>query len=337
MFHYDRLIAVDQAGKVVKKSHMEMVAAHQDLIIRVAKRYFAVLSAQDNLSFANISRWVLAQQRDKIHKQFDEGELTIIDITDIDAGFELAESDVIESKWQLQDAREGLRELTGHDFFSVIPLAKDIPLLAPEPKQEQPWLEQAMSQNPQILIARLISDIAHAEIKKQSAGHLPTLDVVGGNEYLQTGGQFGQYDALSSTIGIELNVPLYEGNQVNSRMREASFRHNEGKALLKQEQRKIYRQMRDAYNGIQAGISRIQSLKQTMGAQEASVKSILKGIEVGLRTNLDLVLSEKEWIRTRRDFARARIEYVLHTLRLKRAAGALTEEDLRWVNALLEH
>ncbi|NOT85810.1 MAG: TolC family protein [Methylococcaceae bacterium] len=73
LFHYDRLIAVDQAGKAVKKADMQMLTAHQDLIVRVAERYFAVLGALDNLNFAKSQRETLAQQHDKIHKQFDAG------------------------------------------------------------------------------------------------------------------------------------------------------------------------------------------------------------------------------------------------------------------------
>lgn len=336
LFHYDRIIALDQAGQRVKKADMEMYTANQDFIIRVAERYFGMLGALDNLNFAKTQREALAQQRDKIHKRFDAGELTIIDITDIDAGYERSVSDEIESERQLQDAREALRELSGQYFETLLPLAKEIPLVLPEPKNEQPWLDQAMSQNPHIVTAAINADITHDEVTKQSAGHMPTLDLVGRNNYLQTGGQFGQYDNLLSTVGLEVNVPLYEGNQANSRMREAAFRHSEAGALLKQEQRSIHRQTRDAFNGVVAGISRIRSLKQTMNSQATSVQSILAGIEVGMRTNLDLVIANKEWFSAQRDYARARYDYILFTLRLKSAAGVLTVEDLQQVNAMLE-
>ncbi|MGH8602754.1 MAG: TolC family protein, partial [Gammaproteobacteria bacterium] len=44
LFHYDRYVALKQADKRVRQSALEVDAAHQDLMIRVAERYIAVLA-----------------------------------------------------------------------------------------------------------------------------------------------------------------------------------------------------------------------------------------------------------------------------------------------------
>ena len=336
LFHYDRMIALDQAGNRVKKADVELHASYQDLIIRVAERYFGLLGAIDNLHFAKTQKQALAQHRDTVHKRFDAGELTVVDLSEIDSGYDRSLSEEIEAARQLKDAREALLEVAGQELPGITPLADDIPLVAPEPNAEQPWLDQAMAENPHIMTAILSTDIARDEIERQDSAHLPTLDLVGGNQYLTTGGQFGEYDVRANTVGLVMNVSLYEGNQANSRAKEAAFRHSEAQAQLKQEQRAVHRQARDAFNGVLSGISRIQSLKQSLNSQLATVKSIRAGIEAGIRTNLDLVLAEKELLRARRDYARARYDYVLSTLRLKSAAGVLGEDDLRLVNELLQ-
>jgi outer membrane protein len=242
----------------------------------------------------------------------------------------------MDAERQLKSAKEALREVSGQDFTNLIPLTDEIPLATPEPNVESPWLEQALTQNPHIIAATLNTDIAKEEINRQSSAHLPTLDLVGGNNYLTTGGQFGEYEMRSNTVGIVMNMTIYEGNQASSREKEAAFRHSEAQAQLKQEQRSVQRQTVDAFNEVNTGISRIQSLKQTMASQVAAVNSIHAGIDAGIRTNLDLVLAEKELLRAQRDYAKARYDYLLYTLRLKRAAGVLAEKDLQHINGLLK-
>ena len=50
------------------------------------------------------------------------------------------------------------------------------------------------------------------------------------------------------------------------------------------------------------------------------------------------MLAEREGYRAQRDLSRARYDYLLDTLRLKRAAGILTGEDLvrlnRWLTTI---
>jgi outer membrane protein len=336
LFHYDRMIALDQAGQRIKLADIDMYAAHQDLLIRVAERYFGVLAALDNLHYATVQKNSFATQKEVVHKRFDAGELTIVDISEIDAGYDRAVTDEMDAERQLKSAKEALREVSGQDFTNLIPLTDEIPLATPEPNVESPWLEQALTQNPHIIAATLNTDIAKEEINRQSSAHLPTLDLVGGNNYLTTGGQFGEYEMRSNTVGIVMNMTIYEGNQASSREKEAAFRHSEAQAQLKQEQRSVQRQTVDAFNEVNTGISRIQSLKQTMASQVAAVNSIHAGIDAGIRTNLDLVLAEKELLRAQRDYAKARYDYLLYTLRLKRAAGVLAEKDLQHINGLLK-
>ena len=132
-----------------------------------------------------------------------------------------------------------------------------------------------------------------------------------------------------------MNMSLYEGGQMTSRSREAAHWHDETLATLKQEQRSAERQSRDAFYGAVTGVSRVQALRQTLKSQELSMKEIESGIQVGSRTTLDLVVATREWYRVQRDYSKARYDYLLNTLRLKRSAGILEYEDLAKLNTFL--
>ena len=83
------------------------------------------------------------------------------------------------------------------------------------------------------------------------------------------------------------------------------------------------------------GISRVKALKQAVISNQTSVEAIQAGFEVGTRTGLDIVNAQRLLLQAQRDYARARYDYILDTLRLKRAAGTLAPTDLVLVNAWL--
>ncbi|MDD5036031.1 MAG: TolC family outer membrane protein [Methylococcaceae bacterium] len=336
LFHYDRLIAVDQAGHRIQQSEVELETARQDLMLRATERYFGMLGAMDNLILAQAQKRSLSSQLEQTRQRFNVGEIAIIDVTEAEAGYDRAVADEIEAEHQLEDAKAALREITGEDSDNILTLGEEIPLVRPEPADEHRWIEQAMQQNPRIATSQIAAQVASDEIKRQSSEHLPTLDLVGGSSFSsQSGGQFGSYEIQSNNVGLQLNIPIYEGGQVSSRTREAAHRHEEALAALKQEQRNVHRQTLDAYHGVIAGISRVQALRQTMRSQERQTSAIKAGIEVGSRTTLDHIRAEHDWYRTQRDYAKARYDYLLNTVRLKRSTGILVEEDLLGINTLL--
>ncbi|MNC91972.1 Outer membrane protein TolC precursor [compost metagenome] len=58
--------------------------------------------------------------------------------------------------------------------------------------------------------------------------------------------------------------------------------------------------------------------------------------EVGVRTQIDVLNAQQQLSQTRRDLAQAKYNYILALLRLKSAAGQLSEQDLAAVNAWLD-
>jgi outer membrane protein len=122
---------------------------------------------------------------------------------------------------------------------------------------------------------------------------------------------------------------------VNSKTREARFRSDEARHLLEQTRRSIKRQTRDAYLGVIAGISRVKALKQAVLSSDKALEATQAGFEVGTRTIVDVLLSQRELFRAQRDYSRSRYDYLLNTLRLKQAAGSLAQTDVEELNKLM--
>jgi outer membrane protein len=81
--------------------------------------------------------------------------------------------------------------------------------------------------------------------------------------------------------------------------------------------------VRDAYNAVVNGVSRIRALRQAVVSTQTSLEATQAGFDVGTRTTVDLVMAERDVSRARRDYARARYDYIVAAVRLREAAGTL--------------
>ncbi len=337
LYQRERFLQLEQADNRVVQADAQLVAAQQDLLLRVATRYFLVLGAQDNVAFVEADKEAIARTLDQAQQRFDVGLAAITDTLEAQARYDIAVSDAINAERLLDDTREALRELTGELPLAPEVLKAEIPLITPEPVDQDAWVAAALEQNPLVLAARAATEVAKQEIQVQNSGHYPSLDMVADYSYRDT--EFGGFTPLErndSAIGLQLSLPLYEGGLVSSQTRQSRYQYNQAREEQEKQRRATERQTRDNYRGIISGISKVSALKNAVISNEKAVEAAETGFEVGTRAVVDVLDAQRELLRARRDHARSRYDYLLDTLRLKQAAGILHETDLVQINNWLE-
>jgi len=335
LFHRDRFIALSQADSEIKESEAKLAKAQQDLIVSVSEAYFNVLRSVDNLEFTKIEVESLSRQLEQANQRFEVGLSAITDVQEAKAGYDLAVAQEIQAINGIDNAKEQIRELTSEYIDKYDGLGENIKLIKPFPEDISSWTELSIKQNLDISAANFALETARKEIKKQSAGHLPTVDIVASHGYDSTGGRFGSTRTDRSSIGLELNVPIFSGGFVSSKTREAYEQYNFAMHYLEKSRRTAQRNTREAYLGVISGISQVNALKQAVISSETALTATEAGFEVGTRTAVDVVASQRTTSKARRDYSNAKYNYILNTLKLKRSAGTLSPDDLNLINAWL--
>ena len=325
----DRRIAIDQADSRIARADALYAAARQDLMVRVAERYFGVLEAEDELGFARATLEAFEQQLEQSRQRFEVGLIPITDVEEAKAGFDLSKAQLIAAENALDIAREALRETTGAYQEKLAPLT-EMPLVTPEPEDIDEWTEIALDRNPRLLAARHDTETARREIRRIQAGHSPVLDAVG-SIGLNDSGSSPTGETRRTNVGLRLSFPLYRGGSILSRTRESRHRYQRTLDVLERERRRAQRETRGAYLGVESGISRVRALEQAVRSSRAAAEAIEAGFQVGTRTSVDVLDAQRDLFRARRDLSEARYGYVLDVLRLKRAAGTLSEDDLQLI------
>jgi outer membrane protein len=335
LFRRDRFIALTQSNSEIKQAEAELIEAQQALIIRIAERYFDILARIDNLEFAKSEVKSLSRQLEQANQRFEVGLSAITDVHEAQAGYDLAVAQEIQALNAIDNAQEAMRELTGEYITAFNQLGDAMSLVRPEPEAIESWTQLSLDQNLGVISARHAAETARNEVKRQSSGHLPTLDLVASESYDSSGGRFGSTKQHSTTVGLELNIPIYSGGLVSSQTREAHENYNISMYALERARRTAQRLTREAYLGVISGISQVKALKQAVVSSETALEATEAGFEVGTRTAVDVVASQRATSEARRNFSQAKYDYILDTLSLKQAAGTLSTEDLKLINAWL--
>ena len=336
LYQRERFIQLKQADNLVAQADAQLIAAQQNLILRVATRYFLVLGGHDNVEFVEGDKDAISRTLDQARQRFDVGLAPITDTLEAQARYDIAVSNEINAKQLLADTEEALRELTGELPVAPEILKPEIPLLKPDPANQDEWVAAAGEQNPLILAAQSAAEAAKQEIQVKNSGHYPSLDAKADYTYLDnTFGGIAPLERNDASIGLELNIPIYQGGLVSSQTRQSRYEYNQTMEELVKQRRATERQTRDNYRGVIAGISKVEALRNAVLSNEKAVEAAEAGFEVGTRAIIDVLNAQRDLLAARRDYARARYDYLLNTLELKQAAGILSATDLAQVNDLL--
>ncbi len=335
IFRMQNRIAADQGALQGELAEVQLEIARQELALRVAEAYFAVLNAQDALDALSQLQTAAAEQREIAQTSFEVGTVTITDVHEAQSRFDLASAQVIAAQSDLDVKRDALARIIGSEPGELARLRPEVSLSRPMPENVLDWAAAAESGGLGVQVQHLVRDVAGKEAARASAGHYPTVDLVASQNWSHRQGGATTPRTSAAAVGIQLNVPLYAGGAISSREREAASLLTKADFDLEDARRSASMTARQAYSGVTSGLARIKALEAAEVSSLSALEATRLGFEVGVRINIDVLNAQSQLADTRRQLASARYDTLIAKLRLKAAAGTLDEQDLETVNNLL--
>ncbi len=352
LFRWENWVALKRADAQLAQAEADYQAAQQDLIARVAQRYFDVLGAEDDLEAQTTALASINRQLEQADKRFEVGLIAITDVQEARAARDNSLAAVVAAKRQLASAQDLLREITGDAFDKLARPTEPFALTSPDPLSEDRWVALALQQNLSLVSSRLAADIARENVSSARGAHGPSLDLVAsrfktnnssdtvlnGNNLVPDGTPFGgnSSDLNSHSIGLQLTFPIYSGGLVSSQVRQAVYLHRASKERLERVARQTEHDARDSYLGVLSGIARVKALHQALESNTTALKATESGYEAGTRTAVDVLQQRKVWVQAQTDYSHSRYDYLLNVLKLQQAAGTLSQQTVSHVNTWLK-
>jgi outer membrane protein len=338
LYNRQNRLGVDQATQEVEAASLALLGAEQELLLRVARRYFLVLAARDNVGLARSNKTAIARQLELADERLEVGLGTRTDLFDAQARFQIAEAEEIVAQNLLDDTRRALVEITAEIPSELAALSVDAPLLAPDPDDVQHWVDRAMRANVPLSLQRLNVQIAQMEVSRQRSARGPVVALNLEYRYNNTDGSIGgpgaQRDATD--FGVQVAVPLFRGGLISASTQQALYRYDEALQVLEGRERAALRGIHATFSNVTSTIRLVKALQQAVAAGESALQAKQEGFAAGLNTNLDVLDAQRDLFQDKRDHLRARYDYILNLLNLEQVAGSLSEASLRQINTWLD-
>ncbi len=332
LWRHSNMIAMAQADLTVSQADFQLNAAAQDLLVRLAQAWFDTMQARDAMHATEVQMQAAQQQLELSQRGHDKGVLSLTELEDARAKQQqaIAEHSMAQSELEIKLAT--LEQIIG-------PAAHTPPVLADQLVSAQfgsntldSWLAQAEEGNPTLLAAQRALDAANEEIRKQKAGHEPTLDLVAsyGNSAQGagiSGGQLG-FDSRLSTVGLQFNMPLYAGGGQSAKVREAMASRDKAAQELEAARRNARLAAKQAWFTWRASGIREASSKQAVQSTTLAVNGAQSARARGVKSDADVLQAQQQHAVALRDWRKARYDNIISQLKLKAACGQLNGDDL---------
>jgi len=332
------IVAIEQARASLTLFEVSLAAAQMDVATRLSQAYFDVLLTQDNLTLVQSQKAAVGEQLAQAKRNFEVGTATIVDTNEAQARYDQVIAQEIAANNEVERTRYVLRNVVGRYETNLKRLRTNAQVPAPNPSNMDAWVSRAETEAFGVRIAQQTLAIAEYDIRRAQTGKDWTLDATASVAHSQSTGGISTGIGTwvnSGVIGVTFNWPFDVSGGVNARIRETLALVDKSRNDIEAARRLASLGVRQSYLGVTSGVASVAAQQQALKSAETLLASTKLGLEVGVRTNLDVLNAQQQVTQVQRDLALARYNTLLNDLRLKAATGVLSEDDLRATNAYL--
>ncbi len=326
-----------QAKSQVVNAEATLDKSLQDMLVRLSGAYFEALMARDQMALIQSQKEAYAAQLQGTQRALQAGQGTRTDIDDAQARYDMVLSQELEAANNLRQTRRALEAIINKPAGELSRLdPKRMELVPPTPANQEEWIARGEEVNAELRAARANIESTRQELEKARAGHTPTVDLVASrSRSLSANDVTINQLYLTSSVGLQVNIPLFAGGYVNSQVRQAQANMEKYEQQYEANRREVGLQVSKEFQNVSEGVLKIRALEQAERSSDQAVFSNQKGFQAGTRTLIDILNAQQQRLNTRRDLAQARYQYILARVRLQGLVGALNDEEIALINSWL--
>jgi outer membrane protein len=316
----------------------QLAATEQALVLRVVEAYLDVLRIQDLLDSTIAQETAVQRQLEQVQQRFDVGLVAITDVLESQAVYDDAVAQRIQVVGDHDIFFETLNTVTTERYAALGRLEETLPVVNPDPVNEQEWVDRALGTNFAIRSVQSQLSAARRTVRARRSAHLPTIDVGASYSHFVSGGQtvFGSGIKIDTTVySASLRMPLFTGGATRARTKEATALAEQTRESLMEQQLTVERDTRNLFRTVATNVVRVGARLKAIKSAQSALEATETGYEVGTRNIVDVLQAQQRLYGSQFDYADSRYTYVTALMALKQVAGVLTEDDLNELNSFV--
>ena len=348
IFRLDSWFQSRRAKKNLDAAEARFAYQQQDLIIRVTRAYFNILSARSSLKTAQATEKAFENQFQQIVQRFNLGSASKIELAEAKAAFNRSTSDRVLAEGNLDISFEEINSIVGREVTLIAPLSDEIKLSVPDENLEL-IVKNGIDNN--FLIKEAASKLlaSKSNTRSKTANYLPKIDA-NANANRRTSKQY-TFDGLDSDLdlpffipqetenrnfSVQFSLPLFTSGLNNSQRRQALLEEVKSEEQVILIQRNITQQIRSLHSAIRTAKLNVESLEASLESTKDALDATRLGYELNSRNLIDLLQAERSFSDVQNRLSQAKYSYIVTYLQFKQAIGILDPDDLLEINENLE-
>ena len=313
----------DRAEFEVKSERERLSNTEQDVLQRAVEAYLDVWQNREILRLNTENVGSLQEQLNAAKERFKRGVATKTDVAQARTRLSRARARREDTRGRLTNSRAVYEEIIGSPPGELT-YPSD---MAELPSNVEAAVEQAASNNPDVLAARAAGRAADRQVRQRTGRLLPTVTLSG--ELSRREEAIRPSDETSrAEVRVQVQVPLYQSGQVTSRVRQAKQTASQRRLETAEAKRRARQLARSAWGRLESARKTINDRRKQVEAARIALTGMEEELQVGSRTVIEVLDAEQDLFNAQISMVRARRDIAVARFGVLRAIGALTARDL---------
>ena len=325
--------SVRAANTRVEAGRADLRATEGDIFTEAVSAYMDVIRDRSIVQLNQNQVRVLETNLQATRDRFEVGDLTRTDVAQSDARLALARSALSSAEGRLRASEENYRRVVGENPEDLQP-PNPLPTL---PGTDDQATQIALANNADLASIAAQARAAGYDVRVARGGRLPTVTANSSTTYFDrlgsgvagaNGAGLSFDNTASSSVGLSVTLPLYQGGAAASRVRRAEAVRGE---LLEQAvavERLVISNTNAAFATYQAALRAIDSNLVAVAANTLALEGTRAEQTVGTRNVLDVLNAEQELLNSQVLLVTARRDAYVAGFQLLNAMGQAEAADL---------
>jgi outer membrane protein len=323
---YNRKVGVALA---IAKTYREFAGeayrgTEQGVTLAVKEVFYGVLLAQKLVEANRQGLEIVKANFENIQSQFHQGTAAEYDMLRAEVEVANTEPLLISAENNLELAKNSLKDLCALPIDQEIEARGDFTFEEIPEADMQRAKQEAPSRNTVIRELSLSQTIQEKNISVERASLFPVLSLIG-NYSWQTQDNSFQFDkyqwAQTSSIGLQLSFPLFDGARTNARVREARADYEKTRIAKLKAEEALGIQIESAELRMAEATKRIQGQEKSIDEARKAVHIAQTRFANGVGTQLELLDSQVALTRSQTNYAQAVYDYLVARAEWQFAVG----------------
>jgi len=332
----------------LESSKLQLAILKDNISLNVVNSYLNVLFNKESLRIAADKIKVTQQQVEQIQKLVDAGVRAIADLSEVKAQLATDQQSYVNSENGIDLALLSLAQLLqiSHKDFDVQDIELDITSVALLYNNTEDIFNTASEGRPEIKSAQLSIDDAEYSVEIAKGAYMPTFSASAsaGTSYQHAQGQkdvrtiidvtspsgfstipngFGTQleDNLGYSVGLSLNIPIFNRNQSKARVNSAKINVEKSKTRLIEAKQDLRSKIENAYADAKATLKEFEAAQLSVDAQEEAFRNAQDRYDLGVMTSFEFEQVRSRFVAAQSSLINAKYNFVFKSKVLDFYAG----------------